>query len=81
MIGISMSARAGTRQPFEWDRLFVSTIVRGRGIHGNMWKVGPHELFDRAGPSLRWITIEVTGLAGQRRKCRHANNCKRRNQG
>jgi len=31
MIGISMSARAGTRQPFEWDRLFLSTIVRGRG--------------------------------------------------
>ncbi len=31
MIGISMSARAGTRQPFEWDRLFLSTIVRGKG--------------------------------------------------
>jgi len=31
MIGISMSARAGTRQPFEWDRLFLSTIVRGTG--------------------------------------------------
>ena len=31
MIGISMSARAGTRQPFEWDRLFESTIARERG--------------------------------------------------
>ena len=26
-----------------------------------MWKVGPHELFDHTGPSLRRVTFEISG--------------------